>query len=94
MSRHITCDTYCDPHDSVDKTQHRLLPLPRRVSLKTNTVAAHPVQKVGGHIDQSEKNKRQYPISDEARYRHVEGIDNIPRRQFWFFHFLYDLVSR
>src|SRR3984957_9850877 len=34
------------------------------------------------------------PISDEARYRHVQGIDDIPRRQLWAFHFWHGCVLR
>jgi len=36
---------------------------------------------------------RHYPISDEARHRHVQGVGDIPRGQLWLFYFRYDFVS-
>ncbi|HWN50544.1 MAG TPA: hypothetical protein VNO18_12105, partial [Xanthobacteraceae bacterium] len=54
----------------------------------------HAAQEVGRLIDKSGQGMRYYPISDEARYRHVQGILDIPPRQLWIFHFRYDFVSR
>jgi hypothetical protein len=53
----------------------------------------HPAQEVGRLVDKSRQGMRHYPISDEARHRHVQGVGDIPRRQLWVFHFGYDFVS-